>query len=149
VGFILGIGVMDIQGNNQNIVLINVSRKHIEREKGQMVVFNIPKAHDEFFTIQFTIIFLIGFLLNVYSNGQATLLFLENEYDIKPNEAGYEYTPQYQLLQQYTNQEKFRNDWAQYVILGLYFIISPLINFYFAFFVFKKGQWDKLNNINV
>jgi hypothetical protein len=91
--------------------------------------------------------FLIGFGINVYSNGQATLIFMQNEYDIKPDSSVYNLTPQYEMLQKYTNQTKYRNDWVQYVILILYFIVSPGVSFYYGFFVFKKGQWDKYNNV--
>lgn len=109
-----------------------------------MAVFNIPSQHDEWLTIQFILFFVLGFGINVYSNGQATLIYLENEYQLKPNHPAYNLTPQYELLQKYTNQEKYRNDWINYVLLILYFIISPLINFYFAFFKFKKGQWKDI-----
>jgi hypothetical protein len=114
-----------------------------------MTAFNLTKEQDEFFTIQFLIIFLIGFCINVYSNGQATLIFMHNEYDISPDSPIYNLTPEYQALQKYTNQEKFRNVWAEYIMLFLYFIVSPLVNLYYGFFVFKKRQTQQSLNIEI
>lgn len=103
-----------------------------------MPIFNLPQTHDEYFTIQFLIIFLIGFCINVYSNGTATLIFMHNEYDISPDSPSYNLTPQYETLRQYANSEILRNKWAERIMLVLYFIISPAVNFYYGFFVFKK-----------
>lgn len=103
-----------------------------------MTIFNLDQKKDEFFTIQFIIFFMIGFFVNVYSNGTATLVYLDNEYSIKPNNQNYIYTPEYQLLQEYSQKISYRNNSINYINLILYFIVSPLLNFIYGFFIFKK-----------
>ena len=114
-----------------------------------MSVFNLPKTHDNFFTLQFLLIFLIGFGVNVYSNGQATLMFFEDEYGINPDlspelqEELYLLSDEYRIMQEYSTDVFNRNSLVNYLVLIFYFGVSPLINFYFGFFVFRRGQWKE------
>lgn len=112
-------------------------------------IFNLPKTHDEFFTIQFLLFFLIGFMLNAFANGQATLVFIHNEYDISPNSPVYNLTEQYRIIQEYSHSTLLKDNRIWYLILIFYWIVSPLINFYYAIFVFYKGQFLKENINNI
>jgi len=116
------------------------------------MTFNIPKEIDEFFYIQFVLFFLIGFMCNVYSNGQATLIFVEDYYQINPlitdNQnlsSQYEFmqSQKQEVIQKYTNQTYFNSKLARNLTLLLYWLISPLICFYFALFKFRNIQYLK------
>jgi ABC-type transport system involved in multi-copper enzyme maturation permease subunit len=121
------------------------------------VIFGIPKNREEFLTLCFLIVIACSFLVNVYSNGKATLIFIKNEYDIKPDSLNYNLTPEYQTIQKYANLTQFTDNRINIAILILIFIILPGICFYYAFFVFKKSDWDInvnsekdiLQNINI
>jgi hypothetical protein len=104
-----------------------------------MAVFNIPKDVDSWLTIQYLILFLMAFAINTDANGRATLIYLEAEYHISPDSPNFYYTNDYKMLQKYSQDVELRNKWVWNICLILYFIISPTINFYFGFFVFKKG----------
>lgn len=116
------------------------------------MAFNIPKQHDDFFYIQFFLIFIMSILYNFGTNGQQTINLLNNSCGITPtqniNILDNFTTQDYKDLQKYDNQISYRNKRILYINEFLYWILSPLINFYFAFFVFKKGQFNKniLNN---
>jgi hypothetical protein len=116
------------------------------------MTFNIPKEIDEFFYVQFVCFFLIGFMMNVYSNGQATLIFVEDYYQINPlidnqNNSYFEnnfmQNQKEDMIQKYTNQTYFNSNLARNLSLILYWLISPLICFYFAIFRFRNIQYLK------
>jgi len=113
------------------------------------MVLNVPKNIDSWLTIQFLIFFLMAFAINTDANGRATLIYLSSEYHISPDSPNFEYTKDYQLLQKYSQDVELRDKWVWDICLILYFIISPAINFYFGFFVFKKGQtWKSQQSLN-
>lgn len=106
--------------------------------------FNIPVKVDEWLYIQFVIFFLIGFCINAFSNGQATLIFFEDYYSVIPNsdDLGFQ-TERDKVIQEYSNQTYFNSRLAFWVAHFLYWILSPAVNFYFAIFRFKKGTiWN-------
>jgi hypothetical protein len=115
------------------------------------MTFNIPKPIDEFFVCVFMLFFLIGFMCNVYSNGQATLLFIHSYYDMKPNNSSsisikilnttIESNKEFKAIQDFTNKTYFNNNFVNYLALIFYWLISPLICFYFAIFRFNKNMW--------
>ena len=108
------------------------------------MVLNIPKAHDEWLTYQFLLFFLIGFGINVFTNGQATLYYFDTEYNLDTQQ--YFTDEKLEQLKDIYQKLSFKNDFILYSVLFMYFILSPAVNFYFGFFKFKKGQWKDLNN---
>lgn len=109
------------------------------------MVFNIPKQHDEWLTFQFLLFFLIGFGINVFTNGQATLYYFDTEYNLDNQQ--YFTDEKVEQLKDVYQKLSFKNDFILYSVLFMYFILSPLINFYYGFKIFKKGQWKHLKRI--
>lgn len=105
--------------------------------------FQIPRKIDDWLTIQYIIFFLIGFFLNVFSNGQATLIFIDDYYGVDQDsvfEDTLYFSEKQKYIKEFENHIYTNNKFVWLVTLLLYFVISPLINFYYAFFVFKKGS---------
>lgn len=118
------------------------------------MTFNIPDKIDNWLFLQFLLFFLVGFMINVYTNGQATIVFLENHYgEAVPFknfnfsltesssvifETDYQYQVQY--LKDYYHKTEWNSNFAKNLSLIFYWLVSPLINFIFAVFVFKKDE---------
>jgi hypothetical protein len=112
--------------------------------------FNVAKEIDDFFYFQFIIIFLIGFSINVYTNGQATVIFLEDYYSISNasllttlNDDGYftmDDNAKITYLKDMYQTTIWRSEIALYVSTFMYFILSPAVSFYYTFFVFPKRK---------
>lgn len=117
-----------------------------------MKYLNLKKSVDDWLTTQFIIFFLIGFAINVFSNGQATLFFIEDYYNIDSNyESNFNnysfnnftfinsnLNQKNIIIQNYTNNVYFKNKLALYISQVLYWIISPLVNLYFGLFILGK-----------
>ena len=114
-----------------------------------MAVFNLPKTHDDFFTLQFMIFFLISFFLNAFSNGQATIIFLEDEYSVGIGHDLEVLDQKTAMLEKYSKDLFDANSVYWWVVFSLYFGVSPLINFYYGFFIFRKGQWKDLKSLKI
>lgn len=109
-----------------------------------MIFADIPREIDDFFYFQFFIVFLIGFAINVFTNGQATMIFMNETYNIVPLMNYSFHTQEYQVIQDFTNQVSWKSDFAKNLSLFFYFVLSPLVNFYYSIFVFKKNRfWDR------
>ena len=104
-------------------------------------MLNMPRAHNDYFTYQFLLFFLLGFIINVYSNGQATLYYLDKEYSINSTQQTLIEDAHLKELKETYQHLSYQKGWVNLATLILYFGVSPLVNFYFAFFKFKKGQW--------
>lgn len=107
------------------------------------MVFGLTEEQDNFFTTQFGLIFIIVFLHFTFSNGYATLVFLENEYpdylmgELYPDSvvnlsndsfnvsALRSFTPSdYEfIIQDYRRQVGYRQVWIPKVMLIFYIIL--------------------------
>lgn len=106
-----------------------------------MKVFNVPDEIDEWLTLQFIIFFVIGFLFNVYANGNATLVFFDDYYNIDPySDISYNrsLTEQEYYIREYASNTLVSTQRSFWIVHFLYWILSPLINFYYGFFRFKN-----------
>lgn len=103
---------------------------------------DIPREIDDWIYFQLLIIFVIGFCINVYGDARATMIFMNNTYGIVPNEdTNFSlYRPEMAQIQTFTNSIYIRSVYARWTAIILYFVVSPLINFYFAIFKFKRGR---------
>jgi ABC-type transport system involved in multi-copper enzyme maturation permease subunit len=106
------------------------------------IIFGIPKNREEFLTFCFIIVVLCGFLVNVYSNGKATLIFIKNKYDISPDSPVYNSTDEYKQIYDLAHQQKYTDDRINWAILFLTCVLLPVICFIYGFFIFKKSDWE-------
>lgn len=107
-----------------------------------MKVFKLPDEIDEILTIQFLIIFVIGFMINVLANGNATLVFFHDEYGVSPGDDSFYQDYKTEMISQYASTTLSNIHYSFWVSHFLYWILSPLVNFYYAFFRFRKLSWE-------
>lgn len=100
----------------------------------------IPVEVNQWLFYQLLIMLLIGFNVNLISNYQAVLEVMETDLNIVPN-SSFTFahtTNQFEQYQLYVNRLQDKTSLMFKANLILYFIVSPLINFYFGTFVFPK-----------
>lgn len=103
------------------------------------MVFNIPRELDEFLTLGFLFLFLISYGYNMATSGNATLVFLKNEYAVQPEE-----NPLMDSwIQEYANNKLSQSIRAYYLTQGLYWLGIPILCFYYSIFKFKPDMWGK------
>lgn len=107
-----------------------------------MKVFQVPDEIDEFFTIQFIIIFLLGFMINVYANGNATLIFFHDYYGVDPGQDFIYADENLQYIEKYSSNTLHNNIYAFWISFFLYWFGIPLICIFFGIFKFNKPIWD-------
>lgn len=109
------------------------------------MVYALSEEQDNFFTTQGGLLFLIVFLIFTYSNGFATLMFIENEYpdylinEVYPNSSlddpflfDYSSDQINFIIQDYRDQVGFRQKWVPNAMKFFYVLIHL-----HAFMIFK------------
>lgn len=116
-----------------------------ERREGTGI-FGIPKELEELFFMQGVVFYLIAFLLMSYADGRVTIMYIENEFGL----SGYNDTivdEKDRLLSKYNYDLKTSNRRVSIMLIILYFVISPVINFYYGYKHYKKRKIYKRENV--
>lgn len=107
--------------------------------------FGMPKQLDNFFTLQFLLLFVVSFLFNFYGNAQVTLLYYDEVHGLTLEQCNalqdnpvLEMTKDQEYICEYLRGSSWRSLFAQKSSQILFSVISPLISLYYAFFVFRK-----------
>lgn len=101
------------------------------------MAFDVPKDVDNFFTLLFMIAVLLSIGYNVYTGGNATLVFLENEYSVVPNDDPIIDS----WIQEYANNTIDKHKRVYWLSFFLYYLGVPLICFYYGYFKFRPEMW--------
>lgn len=118
------------------------------------MTFGLSKEMDEVFYLQFTVLFLISFFINTHADGRATLFFIEKEYGnyLNQNNSFSEnlyLDDKQRFLKEYSQKIIINNKRINWTILILYWIVSPLINyFYLVKYLYNKAK-DKVLNTSL
>lgn len=99
--------------------------------------FDLPKDIDDFYATLMIILFLIGYCINVYAGGNATLIFIEDKYNLNPDSQILDLNSNEYYIQKYASNTLSNNRLVFHTSMFLFWILMPLVCFYYGYFRFK------------
>lgn len=102
------------------------------------MVFNVPQVWDEFITIQFLLLFVLGFCVNVYGSGSANLVLIKDVYDVSPYQ-DFDFPTDRQIyVRSFAENIYSQSRIAFWISMLIYWVLIPSICFYYGIFKFRK-----------